>query len=68
MPNLAVVYDEHQNRLQTKLRRELGDQILAFLNDEVTEDILLNPDASIWVKRMGEGFSGTRGYVCPSTV
>lgn len=57
MPNLAVVHDEHQNRLETKLRRELGDQILAFLTDESTEDILLNPDGCLWVKRMGEGFS-----------
>ncbi len=57
MPNLAVVHDEHQNRLETKLRRELGDQILAFLADELTEDILLNPDRSLWVKRMGNAFS-----------
>ena len=57
MPNLAVVHDEHQNRLETKLRRELGDQVLAFLSDDCTEDILLNPDGSLWVKRMGEGFS-----------
>jgi type IV secretion system protein TrbB len=57
VPNLAVIHDEHQNRLETKLRRELGDQILAFLTDEHTEDILLNPDGSLWVKRMGEGFS-----------
>lgn len=56
MPNLAVVPDEHQNRLETKLRRELGDQILALLTDEYTEDILLNPDGALWLKRMGEDF------------
>ena len=33
MPNLAVVHDEHQYRLETKLKRELGDQVLAFLDD-----------------------------------
>src|SRR5579883_875898 len=67
MPNLAVVHDEHQNRLETKLRRELGDQILACLNDESTEDILLNPDGSLWVKRMGEGFSRAGEMSAPQT-
>jgi type IV secretion system protein VirB11 len=56
MPNLAVVHDEHQYRLETKLKRELGDQILTLLNDEYAEDILLNPDGSLWAKRMSEGF------------
>jgi type IV secretion system protein VirB11 len=42
--------------LEVKLRREFGDLILKFLADDLTEDILLNPDSSIWVKRMGEGF------------
>ncbi|HEX4166578.1 MAG TPA: hypothetical protein VHZ55_14010 [Bryobacteraceae bacterium] len=55
MPNLAVVHHEHQKRLETKLRRELGDQVLPLLNDECSEDILLNPDSSLWVKPMGEG-------------
>ena len=40
-----------------KLRRELGDQVLRLLDDNLTEDILLNPDGSLWVKRMGHGFS-----------
>src|SRR5579883_2132885 len=65
MPNLAVVHDEHQNRLETKLRRELGDQILAFLTDAFAEDILLNPDGSVWVKRMGEGFNRTGEMSAP---
>jgi Flp pilus assembly CpaF family ATPase len=56
MANLAVIHDEHQLRLETKLKRELGDQVLALLNDDRTEDILLNPDGSLWAKRMSEGF------------
>jgi P-type conjugative transfer ATPase TrbB len=56
MGNLAVIHDEHQNRLETKLRRELGDQVLALLSDDRTEDVLLNPDGSLWVKRIAEGF------------
>src|SRR6185437_6980100 len=56
MPNLAVIHDGHQYRLETKLRREFGDQLLTLLNDEYAEDILLNPDGSLWAKRMAEGF------------
>ncbi|MGI8962796.1 MAG: P-type conjugative transfer ATPase TrbB [Bryobacteraceae bacterium] len=57
MGNLAVIHEEHHVRLETKLRRELGDQVLSLLNDDRTEDILLNPDGSLWVKRMSEGFT-----------
>ncbi len=42
-------------RLEVKLRRELGEAVLALLADERVEDILLNPDSSLWVKRFGEG-------------
>ncbi len=42
--------------MDLKLRRELGEQILAFLDDSRTEDILLNPDGSLWMQRTGEGF------------
>ena len=57
MGNLAVIQDEHHQRLETKLKRELGDQVLALLGDDRTEDILLNPNGSLWAKRMAEGFS-----------
>jgi type IV secretion system protein VirB11 len=57
MANLAIIHDEHQHRLETKLKRELGDHLLSFLSDDRTEDILLNPDGSLWVKRMSEGFT-----------
>src|SRR6516164_4442335 len=56
MKNLTVIQDEHQFRLETKLRRELGDQVLGPLADKRTEDLLLNPDGTLWAKRMGEGF------------
>jgi type IV secretion system protein VirB11 len=49
--------DEHQQRMQLKLTRELGEQILGLLDDPRTEDILLNPDSSLWIKRMGDGFT-----------
>src|ERR1051326_1742306 len=53
-----VPFDQHErsNRLDVKLRREIGEQVLALLGDQRTEDIVLNPDSSLWAKRMGEGF------------
>src|SRR5216683_3312158 len=57
MSTLAVIQDEQHQRLEVKLRRELGDQVLRLLDDSLTEDILLNPDGSLWMKRMGHGFS-----------
>jgi len=57
MSTLTVVQDEQHQRLEVKLRRELGDQVLRLLDDTLTEDILLNPDGSLWVKRMGHGFA-----------
>src|SRR5580658_1532710 len=57
MSNPAPIQDEQHQRLEVKLRRELGDQILRLLDDSLTEDILLNPDGSLWMKQMGQGFS-----------
>jgi hypothetical protein len=54
--NVAAIPDEHNHRLDTKLKRELGEQVLGLLDDDCTEDIVLNPDSCLWVKRMGEGF------------
>lgn len=48
--------DGQQNRLEAKLKRELGDTILELLADDRTEDIVLNPNSDLWVKRMGQGF------------
>jgi type IV secretion system protein VirB11 len=52
-----MVGDEHRQRFEAKLRRELGESVLNLLNDQRTEDILLNPDSVLWTKRMGEGFA-----------
>lgn len=56
MGNPIVIHDEQHQRLEVKLKRELGEQVLSLLADERTEDILLNPDSSLWARRMGEGF------------
>lgn len=57
MPELAIVQNEQSQRLEVKLRRELGETILSLLDDNGVEDIVLNPDATLWVKQMGSGFT-----------
>lgn len=52
----SVTSIDQQARLDAKLRRELGDVVLHALADERTEDIVLNPDSRIWIKRQGAGF------------
>jgi type IV secretion system protein VirB11 len=54
--NAGIVHDEQHNRLDAKLRRELGETVLSLLADDLTEDIVLNPDSSLWAKQMGSGF------------
>lgn len=48
--------DEQRQRFEAKLKRELGEALLAHLGDARTEDIVLNPDSILWIKRIGEGF------------
>jgi hypothetical protein len=48
--------DEQNTRLESKLKRELGEIVLSLLADERTERIVLNPGSTLWAKRMGEGF------------
>src|SRR5215469_7832488 len=38
-------------RRSEKLVRELGPLVASCLNDPSTEDVLLNPDSTLWVKR-----------------
>jgi hypothetical protein len=41
MSPVALIHDGQHQRLEVKLRRELGDQVLRLLDDNLTEDILL---------------------------
>jgi len=58
MGHLSAIHGEHQNRLETKLKRELGGQVLALLSDDRTEDILLNPKGALWVNPPPKAPSG----------
>jgi type IV secretion system protein VirB11 len=56
LAHAVVASIDQQARLDAKLRRELGEVVLRALTDERTEDIVLNPDSRLWVRRQGEGF------------
>ena len=58
-------HEEQRQRYDTKLKRELGDLLLSHLGDPRTEDLLLNPDSVLWIKRLGESFSAI-GEMSPS--
>ena len=57
MSTAVSQHEEQRQRYETKLKRELGDLLLSYLADPRTEDILLNPDSALWIKRIGEGFT-----------
>src|ERR1700727_593705 len=49
--------DEKQERLREKLRDELGSVIVGLLDKSSgLEDIIVNEDSRIWVKRTGSSF------------
>ncbi len=52
----SIGQDEQHSRLEAKLKRELGETVLNLLAEEATEDVVLNPDSTLWVKQMGRGF------------
>jgi type IV secretion system protein VirB11 len=45
---------EKRKRLEDKLRRELGARVVTLL--EGVEDVLLNADGRLWVKRTGSDY------------
>jgi len=49
--------DVSTRRLEIKLQRELGPDILAALADPLVVEIMLNPDGQIWVEKMGQGMA-----------
>ena len=42
-----------------KINRELGVEIISFLNDASVTEIMLNQDGTVWIDHMGEGMSRT---------
>src|SRR6516225_8565427 len=44
-------------RFRDKLERELGRTVMACLQDRTTEDLVLNPDSTLWIKRTKGDFA-----------
>ena len=55
----VVAESEHERRLKSKLRRELGSDLLTLLNDPQVEDIARNSDGLVWVKRQSAPWEQT---------
>ena len=69
-------------RIEEKFLRELGPDLRRVLDDETTEDVCLNQDGKVWVKRSGGGFRhefnmdpyfslsmiGTAAYMCEGKI
>lgn len=55
-PRGPSVEQQQRERLDEKLRRELGPLILNALKGDATEDVCLNPDGSLWVNELGRGW------------
>jgi type IV secretion system protein TrbB len=49
----VVAPDEFQRRMVEKLRRELGPKICAYLEAPDIIEIMLNPDGTLWIDRLG---------------
>lgn len=48
--------DEQRARLEEKLKRELGPDVLKALASPATEDVCLNPDGRLWVNELRTGW------------
>ena len=53
--NTVSLQELQTARLREKLSRELGTLICGFLDDPHVIEIMLNPDGSLWVEKLGEG-------------
>jgi len=54
--------DQQRERLEEKLRRELGAAVLDALADPRIVEVMLNPDGRLWIDELGVGMrdTGTR--------
>src|SRR2546427_893049 len=50
---------EQQQRLEEKLRRELGLNVLTALRDPDITEVMLNPDGSLWIESHRDGMRDT---------
>jgi type IV secretion system protein VirB11 len=59
---------ERHHRQVEKLRRELGPVVLQALQDPRVVEVMLNPDGTLWLDRLGEGLRATGDTLPPAQV
>jgi len=47
--------DETERRIRIKLEREIGPDIMHYLKQKDVQEIILNPDGTLWVEKAGKG-------------
>ncbi|MBR2209655.1 MAG: hypothetical protein IJ859_12680, partial [Synergistaceae bacterium] len=55
MTEITNTADEVNRRNLEKLRREMGEQVRKAMDDPQVIEIMLNPDGSVWVDKIGSG-------------
>lgn len=60
--------EEYQRRLNSKIVRELGREIVAALEDARVIEIMLNSDGRLWIDRLGEGMSCIGSMSAPNAM
>jgi P-type conjugative transfer ATPase TrbB len=66
LSSLVAAADQRRERIEDKLRRELGPALLAALEDPDVIEIMLNPDGRIWVDEFGKGMRETGATMSPA--
>jgi len=54
---MSEIMNDTKSRLLNKIRIELGKHITDALEDDTVIEIMLNPDGSLWIDRLGKGMS-----------
>ena len=57
---MSKATEEVTRRNLAKLRREMGDQVRAAMDDPKVVEVMLNPDGSVWTDKLGTGME----YLC----
>lgn len=71
---MNAMQDQFRDRQREALRRQLGAELLGWLEDESIVEIMLNPDGRLWVDVLGEGMQcrgrmdAVRGQMVMDTV
>lgn len=58
--------DVQQARIRDQIERQLGPQIMGWLRSDDVIEIMLNPDGSLWVERLGKNMEQA-GTLAPSS-